>query len=140
MKGTATLAALRKLQDADCDAIAMLGTGMATLEPMVAVRGWDGPVPLSCNVALIWALVEASSGRELTRDIAGDFRSECGRLTEMLPARVRPHTTELATEHFRAVELCLEVLPTPERDAGHTRYDVVRVSGPDAAISSDATP
>ena len=68
MQGAATLAALQELQDADCDAIAMLGTGMATLEPMVAVKGWDGPVPLSCNIALIWALVEANAGRPLTRE------------------------------------------------------------------------
>lgn len=68
MKGAATLKAAQDLLDSGCDAIAMLGTGMATLEPMVALKGWGGPVPISCNLALIWALVEANAGRPLTRE------------------------------------------------------------------------
>ncbi len=60
MPGTGALAALRTFESADCDAVVMLGTGMPTLMPLLAVRGWDGPIALSCNLALAWACVEGA--------------------------------------------------------------------------------
>ena len=68
MQGAATRDAMVELQGSGADAIVMLGTGMATLEPIIHARGWDGPVPLSCNLAMIWAAVELSAGRPLSRE------------------------------------------------------------------------
>lgn len=68
MRGAATLAAARSLKHSGCDAIVMLGTGMATLETIVTLRGWDGPVPISCNVALIWSLIQAGRGDALSSE------------------------------------------------------------------------
>ncbi|WP_233417063.1 maleate cis-trans isomerase family protein [Halovulum marinum] len=65
MTGAATLDSMRELQKLDCDAIAMLGTGMPTLLPLVAGERGDGPVPISCNLALAWACVEPQRGRAL---------------------------------------------------------------------------
>lgn len=65
MPGSGCLAALRTLAEADCDAIVLLGTGMPTLGPMLAVSGWSGPPAFSCNVALAWASVRAASGQSL---------------------------------------------------------------------------
>lgn len=66
--GDATEAALRRLRGTGCDAIAMLGTGMATLSALAAIRRWDGPPAISCNLALIWALIEAGAGRAPDRE------------------------------------------------------------------------
>ncbi|MGJ8556803.1 MAG: maleate cis-trans isomerase family protein [Sulfitobacter geojensis] len=65
MTGAATLASMDALKDTDCDAIVMLGTGMPTLLPLIARAGWNGPVPISCNLALAWACVEPQRGRSL---------------------------------------------------------------------------
>ncbi|MEZ5738310.1 MAG: aspartate/glutamate racemase family protein [Burkholderiaceae bacterium] len=86
MPGGAALAAARRLRGSGCDAIVMLGTGMATLAAILALRGWDGPVPLSCNLALAWAAVQAGAGQAPDRDnllrwIAGDgWASRFGRM------------------------------------------------------------
>ena len=60
MEGEAVIAAAREVAEA-CDAVLMLGTGMATLAAIAALRG--GPPVLSCNLALIWALTESGAGR-----------------------------------------------------------------------------
>lgn len=63
--GAATLASMDRLKTSECDAIAMLGTGMPTLLPLLARAGWEGPVPVSCNLSLAWACVEHHRGRAL---------------------------------------------------------------------------
>lgn len=68
MAGGAAQAAAGRLRDSGCDAIVMLGTGMATLATILALRGWDGPAPLSCNLALAWAAVRAGAGQAPSRD------------------------------------------------------------------------
>lgn len=58
MGGDAVLGAYRKLADTDADAVLMLGTGMATLRPILAGHS-DGLLPaISCNLALVWASVQ----------------------------------------------------------------------------------
>ncbi len=59
MAGEAVLASYRDLSGSGADAILMLGTGMATLAPILAGRA-EGLAPaLSCNLALAWAAVQA---------------------------------------------------------------------------------
>ena len=73
MPGAGALASLEDLEDTECPAIVMLGTGMPTLAPILAVRGWRGPVPISCNLALAWAAVRAGEGRALDRSSLLDW-------------------------------------------------------------------
>lgn len=68
MTGAATNASLKDLQKLDVDAIAMLGTGMPTLMPIANCDAKEGPVPISCNLALAWACVEPNRGRPLDRE------------------------------------------------------------------------
>ncbi|WP_306118914.1 MULTISPECIES: hypothetical protein [unclassified Roseitalea] len=68
LEGDATLAAARRLSAGDCDAIVMLGTGMATLGPLLALAEQGGPPAISCNLALIWALAGSGAGQEPDRD------------------------------------------------------------------------
>lgn len=58
MSGPAVLASYRRLSDSGADAVLMLGTGMATLHPIL--RGHqDGLTPaISCNLALVWGAVQ----------------------------------------------------------------------------------
>lgn len=65
MPGGVCLGALETLENADCDAILLLGTGMPTLAPMLKVADWSGPPSISCNVALAWTSVETVSAGAL---------------------------------------------------------------------------
>jgi maleate cis-trans isomerase len=71
MRGAAVAEAMERLRDCGADAVVMLGTGMATLGPLLAARRWaeepGAPVPLSCNLALAWAATRAGEGREPDR-------------------------------------------------------------------------
>ena len=70
MAGSGVLAAYRQLSDTDADAVLMLGTGMATLGPILT--GLDeGLMPaVSCNLALAWAASQARTWDDLD---AGTF-------------------------------------------------------------------
>ncbi len=60
MVGPAVLSAYRRLSETDADAVLMLGTGMATLHPILAGHA-DGLMPaISCNLALVWAAAQKS--------------------------------------------------------------------------------
>lgn len=59
MTGSGVLQAYRALSDSGADAVLMLGTGMATLRPLLMGRA-EGLIPaVSCNVALMWAAAQA---------------------------------------------------------------------------------
>lgn len=59
MTGGGVLQAYRDLSATRADAVLMLGTGMATLRPILAGRA-EGLVPaISCNLALMWAAHQA---------------------------------------------------------------------------------
>ncbi len=60
MAGAGVLRAYETLSDAEADAILMLGTGMATLGPLLAGRDRGLRPAISCNLALAWA---ATQGR-----------------------------------------------------------------------------
>lgn len=55
MAGSGVLDAYQRLSEEDIDAILMLGTGMATLGPLLAGVTRDLAPAVSCNVALAWA-------------------------------------------------------------------------------------
>jgi maleate isomerase len=58
MAGEGVLHAYRDLSDSDAEAVLMLGTGMATLYPLLAGRD-EGLMPaISCNLALVWAAAQ----------------------------------------------------------------------------------
>ena len=58
MEGAAVLDAYRRLSQTGADAVLMLGTGMATLHPILAGRE-EGLAPaISCNLALVWAAAQ----------------------------------------------------------------------------------
>lgn len=72
MRDDGVLAAYERLKDSGADAVLMLGTGMATLRPILEghSRGWMPAI--SCNLALVWAAVQARPWRELhTADLQG---------------------------------------------------------------------
>ena len=60
MPGAGVLAAYRRLSASGADAVLMLGTGMATLRPLLAGRDEGLSPASSCNLALAWA---ATQGR-----------------------------------------------------------------------------
>lgn len=60
MPGGGVLRAYESLSDSGADAVLMLGTGMATLGPILAGRARGGLPAISCNLALAWA---ATQGR-----------------------------------------------------------------------------
>ncbi len=69
--------ALTQLKSRSLDAVVMLGTGMPTLAPILAVAGSGGPPVMSCMLCLGWRTVAAVKGgtpdREtLERWIAGE--------------------------------------------------------------------
>ncbi|MCR0985296.1 maleate cis-trans isomerase family protein [Roseomonas populi] len=72
MDGAGAGAALEALDPAGLDAIVMLGTGMPTLQPILA-RGIRGGVPvLSCMLCLAWRSVEAvTEGRADAASLQG---------------------------------------------------------------------
>jgi maleate cis-trans isomerase len=55
MDGASVLAAYRALSTSDADAILMLGTGMATLQPLATGHAEGLKPAISCNLALAWA-------------------------------------------------------------------------------------
>lgn len=59
MTGGGVLRAYEELSDSGADAILMLGTGMATLRPLLAGRKLNLAPAISCNVALMWAASQA---------------------------------------------------------------------------------
>ena len=58
MQGAGVLAAYRQLSDSPVDAVLMLGTGMATLYPLLAGRDAGLMPAVSCNLALVWAAAQ----------------------------------------------------------------------------------
>lgn len=72
MKDDGVLAAYEQLKNSDADAVLMLGTGMATLRPILAgqANGWMPAI--SCNLALVWAAVQARGWQDLREgDLTG---------------------------------------------------------------------
>lgn len=58
MTGGGVLHAYEQLSDKGADAVLMLGTGMATLKPLLAGRAAGLAPALSCNLALVWAATQ----------------------------------------------------------------------------------
>lgn len=74
MAGSGVLAAYRQLSDTDADAVLMLGTGMATLAPILTGLE-EGLMPaVSCNLALAWAASQARSWDDLDAATFEDWR------------------------------------------------------------------
>ena len=65
MEGDGVLAAYRELSETDSDVVLMLGTGMATLGPLLAGLDEGLKPAISCNLALAWAAVQALPWNEL---------------------------------------------------------------------------
>jgi len=72
MTGGGVLRAYRELSDSGADAVLMLGTGMATLRPILAGHA-EGLIPaVSCNLALMWGAHQGLSWDKLNdADMAG---------------------------------------------------------------------
>jgi maleate cis-trans isomerase len=68
MTGEGAHQALLSLDPAGCDAIAMLGTGMPTLAPMLRTPFHGGVPVLSCMLALAWRSVTALDRAEPSQD------------------------------------------------------------------------
>jgi maleate cis-trans isomerase len=68
MSGEGAHQALLALDPAGCDAIAMLGTGMPTLSPILRTPFRGGVPVLSCMLALAWRSVAALDRAEPSRD------------------------------------------------------------------------
>jgi maleate cis-trans isomerase len=77
MTGGGVFKAYQELAASGADAVLMLGTGMATLRPVLAGRD-QGLIPaVSCNIALMWAAAQARrwddlSGEDLAAWLRGD--------------------------------------------------------------------
>lgn len=73
--------AYKELSESKADAVLMLGTGMATLSPILRGRA-DGLLPaVSCNLALAWSTVEAivnpdRQGQSIVSWLDGDHWSD----------------------------------------------------------------
>lgn len=72
MTGGAVYQAYEELADSGADAVLMLGTGMATLHPLL-VGHQRGLMPaISCNLALVWAASQSRHWSDLENmDLAG---------------------------------------------------------------------
>ena len=58
MSGNGVLEAYGQLTESGADAVLMLGTGMATLNPILTGHK-KGYIPaISCNLALVWASIK----------------------------------------------------------------------------------
>ncbi|GIX15658.1 MAG: hypothetical protein KatS3mg118_3617 [Paracoccaceae bacterium] len=90
MAGAACLDALRSLQGGDCEAVILLGTGMPTLAPLLAVAGRGGPPAISCNLALAWAACDGARAETLPAWIAGAGWGD--RLARLYPAALGAET------------------------------------------------
>jgi maleate isomerase len=76
MSAASVFDAYAKLAKTDADAVLMLGTGMATLEPHLEGQAQGFLPTVSCNMALTWLSVQRASGqvpdkRSLERWISG---------------------------------------------------------------------
>mgnify|MGYP001823022609 CR=1 FL=1 len=65
MAGDAVLESYRKLSASGADAILMLGTGMATLRPLLIGQQENLPPAISCNLALSWAASQKRNWQDL---------------------------------------------------------------------------
>ncbi|MBO6774730.1 MAG: aspartate/glutamate racemase family protein [Marinibacterium sp.] len=65
MTGSGVLTSYRELCDSDADAVLMLGTGMATLGPILTGLGEGLKPAVSCNLALAWAAAQAQPWDDL---------------------------------------------------------------------------
>ena len=61
MPGSGVFAAYQRLSETDADAVLMLGTGMATLGPILKGLEHGLKPAVSCNLALAWAAAQARS-------------------------------------------------------------------------------
>lgn len=89
MQATAVLDAYRRLSNSDADAVLMLGTGMATLRPLLEGAAEGLKPAISCNVALMWAASQARRWDALEgADLAGWMTGERwkSRLETIFPA------------------------------------------------------
>lgn len=66
MPGAGVLAAYRRLSASGADAVLMLGTGMASLRPLLAGQDEGLSPAISCNLALAWAATQARPRDALT--------------------------------------------------------------------------
>lgn len=62
ISGEGVFQAYRRLADSTADAVLMLGTGMATLSPILRGHEQRFTPAVSCNLALVWAAVERVNG------------------------------------------------------------------------------
>ena len=90
MTGSGVLSAYRQLSaESGADAVLMLGTGMATLHPIIAGHA-EGLMPaVSCNLALVWAAVQKKAWNEVSEAGLSDWVSGKlwqARLETMFPA------------------------------------------------------
>ena len=75
MSGEDVLASYRALSQSGADAVLMLGTGMATLTPLIAGHR-EGLTPaISCNLALAWAACQKRPLQDLDPTMLPDWRA-----------------------------------------------------------------
>ncbi len=74
MTGSGVLASYRTLSESDADAILMLGTGMATLGPILTGLEEGLKPAVSCNLALAWAAAQARPWDALEGETFEDWR------------------------------------------------------------------
>lgn len=65
MDGASVLAAYEALSESEADAILMLGTGMATLNPLIEGHRRGLKPAMSCNLALAWAATQKKRWTDL---------------------------------------------------------------------------
>jgi maleate isomerase len=93
MVGSGVFAAYQELSGKKADAVLMLGTGMATLGPLIAGREAGLKPAVSCNLALAWAVSRAHD--ELGTQPLADWLDGKGwaeRLRLMHPQAILPDT------------------------------------------------
>jgi maleate cis-trans isomerase len=73
MEGDGVLRAYAELSDSGADAVLMLGTGMATLRPILAGRAAGLLPAVSCNLALVWAARQGRRWDALDSDDLSDW-------------------------------------------------------------------
>lgn len=81
MSEAGVYSAYQRLSDSKADAVLMLGTGMATLSPLLRGRADELLPAVSCNVALAWATVNCicstdNNKQSLETWLAGDHWAE----------------------------------------------------------------
>jgi len=89
MTGGAVLRAYEELSQSDADAVLMLGTGMATLRPLLQGAAMGLKPAMSCNLALMWAATQGRDWRDLQEAGLADWQAGThwnARLDMMFPA------------------------------------------------------